>query len=126
VRKEVVKKVIKKPVSKVKQKVVKKPTEKKVGAKKPFSKPDDSGTKVTMEKKMTMDSVSGVRPRVWLIYSKTVQVNDYEPAKIDVGISDDVRDGESFDDAYKRLSVPLEKKITTEVKSLLKAKKGEN
>ncbi len=112
---------VKKPVKKtVKKKVSVADT--KPSARKPFSKPNEKSS--IENRNMGVDQITGMRPRVWMHYSNTYQIKQYEPAKVEIGISSDVEDGESFEDAFKRITEPLTKKMVIEAnKIILKEKK---
>ncbi len=67
-------------------------------------------------------SVNGYLDRVWVSYGQTIQVRDFEPAKVDVGMASDVQPGESVEDAYDRVAKIITKKIKVEMKALIQEK----
>jgi hypothetical protein len=46
--------------------------------------------------------VAGMPDRVWVSCGLTVNLGDYESARMDAGLSSDLRSGESAKDAYER------------------------
>jgi hypothetical protein len=101
---------LKKPVKKPVKKATKKVSEK-VEIRKPFSGSKD----ISYENASSgVDNLTGMRPRVWVSYSVTHQIKQFEPIKIEAGISDDVKEGETFEDAFRRITEPLMVKIKLE------------
>ena len=83
-----------------------------------LKKPDkvNKGVLVHLEKK------GGFLDRVWMSYGQTIQVRDYEPSKVDVGMASDVAIDETVEEALDRVSAIIGVKIKGEIKELINAK----
>ena len=65
----------------------------------------------------------GQRDRVWVTFGQTIQVAQYEPAKVDIGMASDVRDDETPEKAIARISEIVQEEVGTQISSLVKAKR---
>ena len=57
--------------------------------------------------------------RVTAFFGRKIQVKQYEPVDINIGYSSDVRDDETPEEAYERVSNFVKKKVAIESKKIL-------
>lgn len=61
--------------------------------------------------------------RVWLTFGQTIQVAQYEPAKVDIGMASDVKPDETPEEAIDRVAEIIQERVASEIRSLVSAKK---
>jgi hypothetical protein len=71
----------------------------------------------------TQQTVVHTPDRVWVTFGQTVQINPYEPAKVDVGMASDVRSDETVEKAIARVEGIIEEEMRVQVRALEKIKK---
>ena len=89
----------------------------------PKRKGGSPSSTIDISSKKEIITQHGYRDRIFLSFSKTVQVKEYEPANVQVSIGTDVLEGETYEDAFERITAPLSKKMIGEVKPLESLKK---
>jgi hypothetical protein len=80
--------------------------------------------KDAIRKQTSVRALDGYRDRIHVSFGQKIQVHNFEPAEVSMGMSSDVQEDETVEDAVRRVSEVVEEFVAREVSALVKAKKN--